>query len=343
MNLSFLVCHNGYGHLKRVTSVVNELLKSDCQVNLFIHPDHISAIEYFDLNKNSDRLTIHSEGMSYAPDWLNSDYNADKYSQWLEFLEKNETLAKSDQIISDNYVSPLATHPNTTILMGSFLWHDVLTESNKEIAGLLTQEKDLFRKQKPTMLCLKDFAMNEIDQYGQAVKFGFFTTESEAEKEIKTGSFHLLLTGGGTGRINDYLLELASQLEQEESCKVFVDNKLNKISQGKFPVFDYSDSAFKSLDAIIARPGIGILTEAAKFHVRLVLIPEDDNKELKHNAEVVVKKQMGIKLDLNTEAELAAKSIVSYLKSEDLQSSPSNVLAYNGHIEAANYILNSTN
>ena len=147
--ISFIVCSNGYGHLKRVISVVNQLNLIDKNIYtiIFINKTHINFLNkdsHFIINDNK-RVILNTDLSEFEPLW-NNKLSLESYKKWKIKLSKHKLLIKSKLIISDNYISPLGCFENV-VLMGSFLWIDIENKSNN-IDKVINYENNLLIKKK---------------------------------------------------------------------------------------------------------------------------------------------------------------------------------------------------
>lgn len=296
--ISFIVCSHGFGHFKRVTGVVKELLKLTTTTKIVVH------CKTWQLNQTQDwpdtrvlvgneNVQFHTALMEHAPDWSSSG-SIDEYNAWSALLGSDAYLQNSDLIVSDNYVAPLVHFPST-ILMGSFLWNDIL-HSNPMYQAVADREAQLLKKIRPRMIGVKDMMMPAVINATMPIPMPWFCETYEQHVDHKL-SGKILITGGGTNANEEILLELINRFVGLSHIKIEVDSKLYaKIDSENGNVnvsrFSFQPEAFASLDLIICRPGIGILTDAVKYHIPVVSMGEATNKEMNYNAERV--EQLGI-------------------------------------------------
>ena len=291
MNLTFVISSNGFGHLKRVSSVLHLILLYNKYLNIFIVCNDLNK-KIIKRDKLLYKLRFCTSIMKYEIKWLSKDkVDFNQYSKWKYEFENSGIIKKSDIIISDNLVIPLFSNKKI-ILMGSFLWHDIIDTINPTFKKIAEVEKNILLINKPKIICLESMYMNSISKYTNTVKVPWFTNR------IKTTKFHkikeVLITGGGTEQLDEILLCIANKISYKSSIKIFLDEKLyskykkyNTRNSIIFFQFDFKELSFGALTTIICRPGIGILTECVKYSIPVIAVYDNSNKEISHNAKKI--------------------------------------------------------
>jgi hypothetical protein len=346
--VSFIVCSNGYGHLKRVISVVNQLNLMDkniCSI-IFINITHINFLNkdsHFVIN-DKKRVIFNTELSEFEPLW-NNRLSLDFYKKWNRQLSKNELLKKSDLIVSDNHLSPLACF-NNVILMGSFLWIDIENESN-HIDKIVNYENNLLIEKKPVVICQKDLVMKSIIDKAKPIKLPWFCSGSnKIDFKLKND---ILITGGGTKNNNQSLIELIKSIHKKnKSFKFFVDKNLYKsFEKENFKIvneFDYTENSFLKLKYVICRPGMGILTECIKYNIVPITLDFNDNNEMKNNSRIISNLKLGRFFNLSNKSDFNSNEIIRFLedsKSYKLFLKNIKNQLKGGHIEAAKTIISA--
>lgn len=344
--VSFIVCTNGYGHFKRVTGVCVELVKKypDIRLNIFCAPFHLQNTQnwpdtVFLSGKNTVRFF--TGPMENAPVWGSSSYTFSMYSDWRNALTGIGELASSQLVVSDNYTAPLNLFPKV-VLMGSFLWHDILQNTGRDAEIVAFEKQVLDAAGKPAMICLKDMAMPAVVNTTQAVLMPWFCERANKQQERTGNTGSILVTGGGTTASDELLINMLEALSKDSSVRVYTDSKLfDKASDaGLNPEkFGYTDDAFAQLDMLICRPGIGILTDAVKYGIPAICMAEAGNPEMEFNSARVEELGIGKNMMGCTAEELVA-GIKNLYTTNKLQGMRKNIagLATGGAAVAADYI-----
>jgi len=350
--LTFIICSNGYGHCKRTLKVLNEIFKTTLPIkyNIICSEDKANFLEQY-INQNKHNLQFHTYLMDNEPNWLDpQSLYFSTYLSWNQGFKTDQIVAESDLIISDNYVEPLDA-ARDALLMGSFLWMDIIEQNNDETKQIVAFQKELLKQKKPQIIALETMQMDSL--YKRVKVFGVPWFSERKAIENSSCQNNILITSGGTEQLDKVFLAFIERLANgNENKTIFLDAKLyKKLSSTIKKVnknireFDFTESSFNTLDVIICRPGIGILTDCISFLIPAIVIYGSDNKEISHNANKIISKNLGIGFEVKN------KSLtLEQLKEIDLfldangkhQIIQQNMLKekMNGHQLAANKILN---
>lgn len=351
MLVSFIICSNGYGHLKRVLSIVPYLFEyiPEIEIALFCNKRLIELANKEINFKVGIKLNFYSNATANEIGWLTPEgISKAKYCFWQNELQKNPILNKSILIVSDNHFLPLTLFPNV-ILMGSFLWHDVVSFHNSEVDEIVKNEREQLTRIKPRMICLSEMAMPEVLNKTIAIKTPWICKKFNSSTRFKNGN-RILITGGGTALINETLAKISLQLQTENSdLQLFVDSKLfdilSKYPENQVRKFNFTDQEFSNLDAVVCRPGIGILTDCVKYNLPPIAINDGFNSEIRHNAKRIIDLEIGTSFNSfsHTINELANKIAIFFNNKEYLEKCFDNLKEQktDGAIFVANYIKQS--
>lgn len=344
--ISFIVCSNGYGHLKRCLQVV-EAFPDGVTINFLCkEPQLLYAKNEINFKKDV-QVNYFSKYSENEFSWINEEnVTWERYQNWRQTLFSSPELRKSDLIISDNHVIPSSMF-DTVLLMGSFLWHDATVSSIGEAKEIIDYERDLLRNKPTTLICLGDMVMPSLASQVVLLKQGWFTRRSDLPKQ-DSNAMKVLVTGGGTELINKQLLSLTLLLsEQQKQIEFFLDSKLfgsGKDLNSQFKLFTFSEEDFASLDFVICRPGIGILTDCVRYSIPAIVLNDGFNLEINHNAKRVNELGIGIGLDINEKnINEVAKKIVLAIEDKKFKENCINELRsreVNGALSASEIIIN---
>ena len=346
--ISFIVCSNGYGHIKRVITVVNEInfIDKNIKTIIFINKTHLKFLKAspnFKINE-PDRVVFKTTLSEFEPFW-DKNLSFKLYQSWNKKLSQNKFINKSNLIISDNYISPLGVL-NNVILMGSFLWIDI-ENRNKDINKIIDYENNLLFKNKPEMLCQKDLVMNSVADKTNAIKLPWFCSKTTNQLNLNKKN-SILFTGGGTKNNNNFLVKIIKQIRKEDiNLKCFVDKNLYKYFKNENPKkiiqeFDFSEDSFSTIKYIVCRPGVGILTDCIKYEIVPIALDFNDNSEMKFNSNIISKIEIGYSLVISEKINEIAIEILGYINDNKsylsiLKKVKSQLTG--GHLEAAKNIL----
>jgi hypothetical protein len=348
-SISFIVCSNGYGHFKRVLSVLWELKKINNDISLSVYVSR-HLYNYFSNITNLSGIN----GVEFRFDftdfefrWLSED-GLHKYKNWISALSENCHLSRSSLIVSDNYILPVKNFPKT-ILMGSFLWPFIIDKTNNTFEEIIEYELSWLSINRTKLLCVDDMVMRQdLLNYVELVGLSWFTERENPDLSRDHARPKILITGGGTGKLSDEILEIAINIHNSGGISdIFLDAKLfSKAEENQirlFKLFDFKNTSFRSLSAVVCRPGIGILTDCIKFNLPIFAISDGKNKEINHNGQRIEELGLGYKWsieDHNTSA--ISQKIVALLFNETIIQNSSNNLIHRsigGAKEAAKLII----
>lgn len=302
--ISFIVCENGLGHLKRVLSVIDELISRDKElsIHLFYQDSAELFARKFDV-KHVHQINFDSSISGLEVPWLRpTEYNLSDYELYKQRLENHSVLKSSDLIISDNQILPAIVFKKC-ILMGSFLWPFTVPNLPENLEEISVIEKTWLKYTNRICISLADFVMPEIKEFLHLVPMPWFTDRVE-DVTFKDNKENVLIASGGTGILKDEMLELARELKTlEPNLKISLDRTLYHLSSQLklkgFDKFDYSHKSFNDLRCIICRPGIGIITDAVKYKKPLVGLYDLQNSEIAYNSRKLTDLALGMALNLD--------------------------------------------
>jgi hypothetical protein len=217
----------------------------------------------------------------------------------------DQWLVKADIIISDNLTGILSLRPDT-VMMGSFLWMDVLRcyEYIPEVAVFLKQEYELIKTYKPPMLCVGAIAMPHVFEMTAAVSLPWFGQAPKMPRKPNRYPQTIAVTGGATDVADSELLEIASTILTQTTCKLMVPakfyNKLSIFETDRLEIFGFEWQDFENADLVIGRPGIGLVTDCIVSGTPMLLFSENGNAEMEHNSRRL--NEMGLAMTFNIAA-----------------------------------------
>lgn len=288
-SIFFIVCPNGVGHFKRVMEVVDNILKSST-VEVYVacqswQKSRINIISQERLHFVEDLM---EPGISYK--FFDQNLFSDKkYMSWEYSIASMQEFQNANLVISDNLCGALDYHDNV-MLMGSFLWMDLLARDKRyqsKAADFIDREKMLLNKYRPQMLCVEDIVMPAVRDYTQAVTLPWFDEISSTKTknlENKEDHFYVAVLLGRTGVMDTWLDEFMAVAKSRG-----IQLKLPAPYHEKYGVdiFNFSNEEFQSMDLVLCRPGIGVLTDCIKNRTAFLSVFEANNAEMEHNGKVM--------------------------------------------------------
>ena len=291
-----IVCNNGLGHIRRVLPVVQAMLDREDHLHVTVAcaQSQLAALSRWEVALG---LRSHSRAAfqifdSYPRAWLAcGDFRGEELLNWHASLEVLE-LDRYDLVISDNLVEALIYQPRT-VLMGSFLWHDVY---GAQFAGEPVVEeyrrrsKALLDEHKPPMIANRYFAMPAVLEQTRAVLVGMLpaAVKHSGDRSRERG---LLCIGSSIAPAEELMRRLTraiSPAAARSGIRLYVDQRLARdlAPTNGFALFDHDADDFDSIGAVIARPGLGIITDCVISGIPLFCVHES-NVEMEHNARIL--------------------------------------------------------
>jgi hypothetical protein len=306
--IKFYACNNGYGHLRRVLRVASELLaqKTDISIEIVCSKDKLNTL-YGGGSvlpaSGKNKICFSHHNMARVPAYsANTEYEA--FQRWFDGFHD---AGPDELVVLDNEALLLEKFP-TAVLMGSFLWSDVIEsmEWNK-LMPYVKKERELIRLFGPNMLGLADMAMPGVRNRTRFVPMPWFVDRTEIFQATETERKTILLTMGGSGKEASMLPTVMLDELESDGWEIYTDGGIYRSMNGRYPLFDFSRESFRMVRLVIGRPGIGIMTECAEYGIPIACIYEDLNPEMANNAERAAALGLGIDLiRLNAEMRIAA-------------------------------------
>lgn len=268
---------------------------------------------------------------------LDESYSFDRYEQSLMQIQKFVDHHAPDLIVSDNLVGVLYPFPNA-VLMGSFLFADILPIRTPDIDRICSFEFNLLQKLRPLMLGVEDMAMPSLRKKTNFQGLPWFCKSSDSNIDRPLNQKrNVLIAGGGTLNALEILQKICTKLTSDVTgFNMFVDQALliEMPDNRNLQPFNFDAESFRSLDWIICRPGMGILTDAVQYCVPVVAVYEAD-REMEHNGKRIEELNMGYNFgnsqrdffELNQDSKVLVENIRKRLTG--------------GAAQAARFILNS--
>lgn len=341
----FIVCPNGMGHFKRVMEVVGEILALTKLVQIAIV---CQSWQKSRLNKHFSEPVRFIEdlmepGVSYQF-FDDAFFEKKKYLKWEESVAGLEEFQNTDLIVSDNLCGILEHH-DSVMLMGSFLWMDLLEADDRYVSKeFVEREKQLLSSYQPKMLCVEDIVMPAVRNYTKAVLLPWFAESSIATRadfieEPAVVTIAVLL--GRTG-VMDQWLKVFISVAKEQRIVVKLPSPYDK--EHDTESFSFNDEEFQAVDMVLCRPGIGVITDCIRNQTVMLSVFEENNTEMEHNAKAIAEilqlESLGVDPDPHQVCETVRNLSKDYIRLNRVQERL-RTRQLGGAQKAADYILKS--
>ncbi len=342
LSISAVVSPNGVGHLYRVVEVLRCLrARVATRVTLLLSQrNQVRSLggEAW-LDEVLGPVSLEEAGPPASLRWSPhaSFYAEQDLTGWSAALRDNPSVTSADLVISDNLAGTLEARPDA-ILMGSFLWSDVLDAVHAgvpAVAAFVRHERALLERHRPPMLCISDVVMPGVLARTDAVRLPWMC--GARRDRVRAPGRVVGFMGGMSGTGREPLLAAADVLV-EAGFEVKIGSALRGGTGARHGL---TREALADVDVIVCRPGVGTITDCITNRVPIVLVREAGNAELEHNAARLV--ALGIAIDPGVDAQPAAitRAVRSLLDGggAEAQRRRMDALATDGLARAADWIL----
>jgi hypothetical protein len=305
--LCAVVCGNGLGHYRRVAGVLAALVRRTpgVEIDLYAEAWQWRAAP---IDAGPAPLRVHHEPMTGGPRWDATTWSVDAYEAWLARLGAEEPVRRAQLVLSDNLAGVLRIRPDA-VLMGSFLWHDVVAGAGMGDAEVLAAEHDLLARHRPPMLCVEEMAMPALTRLTTAVGLPWFCERARGRTEISGPPRRVLLMGGATGVVDDALRAVAGVVAERTELELTAPARLvdgeSRLRERVRP-FAFSDAELARCDVVVGRAGMGTLTDCVRHGLPILCFGDEPNAELQHNARRVEELGIGAAVALDDPESTAA-------------------------------------
>ena len=288
MKIAFLVCDNGFGHIKRCLLIAYYLSSKGFSVDLYGNEKGFKIANSLEIKfKNHPNLIPWN--FSYKIKYFLSNS-----CKKLKIIEKIPPLEIYDLVFSDNILEVLLLRQDT-IFISQFFWHEVLKDIDNDYRKKC---REIIKKFKPIILGDQYFSMDYIKNSKNYISTGLFSLgiQKENSEENSHNRKDLLITIGNTNQSCDLIKNLINKIKNEKNLffnNLYLEDCLiPKNPPSWIKSFNYTQTQLKNIKACICRPGLGIISDCIEYKIRIYSIFEEKNLEMEHNSFVI--KRLGI-------------------------------------------------
>ncbi len=335
MKLLAIVCPNGLGHFRRTVAILERLLDIHGAIDIELACQQwqlgrlSKTVEFSEIWQNSVQydFTI-TENLVFWGD-SGRQLNLPSLTQWIHKIDQTR-IDTFDFILSDNLTGVLELRSDA-VLMGSFLWSDVLEPSfaqEPEVAKFIAQERSLLNRYCPPMLCVGPLATPGVLSSTKAVRCNFmfystFDTYTPSPKSKPPWKI-AVLSGAKNTTCKKIHRQIIEHLLLGDDWDVVLPEETLEIGsfstdqQSPVDVFDFSQEAYRMCDVIIARPGMGTIHDTLAAGIPL-LCSYEYNHELVHLASCLSALGLGFDFGSNVDASALDEALRSLLSPSSLK------------------------
>ncbi|MFC1979173.1 hypothetical protein ACFLVP_04215 [Chloroflexota bacterium] len=293
MRIGLIACSNGLGHIKRLIKIVNRLANyiPNAKLALYCEPWQVESLQgWGEYDLLCSGFSIQVIPFKIPVRW---HANGNHYSEWLTNWHKDISewnLSQYDYILSDNLVEPLL-YNDRAILIGSFLWHDVLATAfsdNYQVQKYKAWAEEILGSIEPSMIVSRYFAMPATEQQTSTCGVGIvsFCRSNQNERRRVTPKHALMALGSTTGaeRHLEPIVAAAHALNKA-SIKLFLSPQWHdtlSLHCVETELYDFNSNQLDTIDLAIIRAGIGTISDCITAKVPMIYM-EEQNPEIKFN------------------------------------------------------------
>ena len=326
--IAFIICTNGYGHLRRSLLISNELYKKYNVESTFFFPKKKfkDFTKSFIKNRSNFKLP---ELIDFSTETSIINWKEKRATNW---TKKELNLDNYSLIVSDNLVETLE-FDKKTVIIGSFLWHHLFND--KEI---FDNSELILAKYNPLIISNKYFTPDYMFNYKNNIKVGFNYIKP---KNISVNKKSILIANGKEKNDDDRIVELINLLNHRKNNNfesIFLEPRLysDKLS----PIFkkaDFDEKMYSKISHAIIRPGLGTITDCISNNVKIISYDNWEINELNFNIKCLDKINLIDVFENNNEIVRFLENINFNLKSHIKE------IDFNGSEETAEIIFNYLN
>jgi hypothetical protein len=347
-----VVCPNGLGHFRRLAEVLHRLAQLQPSLRFTLvcelwQRERMKGWQILqELEWEGRTRWVHgllTPGVKWSLD--SAVYADGRLIAWLDRLRGVDGLADADLVLSDNLPGVLGLRPDA-VLMGSFLWSDVLGDAypeQAEVSEFVAWERELLARWRPPMLCVGAMAMPGVLERTSAVPLSWMRSAPRPGPAPLSASRRprVALLFGDSAAPEPLAIELTSALLSRKVA-VALPPRLYGRFQDRPDVtrFGFSETDYLACDLAVCRPGMGAIHDCVFHNLPMVLASEPGNAELAHNGRRVDSLGIGVYLAEQSSVADIAERVLALAGSTNLQPMRARLAAIemNGIEEAAAWL-----
>ncbi len=349
MRIAIVACSNGLGHIKRILKILHCLLSNNFYLRadlIFAHWQFKKLQNWIVLQEILKSPNVHYFEYNFPVIW---NHDETYYGKWLVEWHKEIEQFNLDSyslVLSDNLIEPLIYSDNC-ILIGSFLWHKILTRAYPENHWLDEYKllgDQILKKYSNDIIVNKHFVMPEVKKHYDTFDINAICfTPTIQEKKI-TPKKNILIALGNTDDANKLINDISPILPilKDNGFKIFCSNEIYSLIAKYYEnaiLFDFEKNILSEIDLAIIRAGIGSISDCIAAKIPMAFVEEKINPEIKFNQEILINLGIGISLrDIVNNEDSFISSNSSYKKVVNNISK----FKVGGEYRAAEYITDKT-
>ena len=287
MRIASVVAANGAGHFRRSIGVLHRVvsIRSDAQLVVYCSDRQMQSLgDWWRLRELVDSGVQFVTEIDCGFQWPLVSQDDDLLA-WRDRLQSMPGIKSARLVVSDNLAGVLNIRPDA-VLMGSFLWSDVLASvKSKNAHRYVADELSLLRAYVPPMLCVDGIVTPGVLRETNAIRLPWMCEVAATEPRFLSGRPRLGICGGTTEAAASEMFYLADLLSRDYD--VFVDSALRPETVAQLPgVADglQREIPITTVDIVLCRPGAGTVMDCVAANIPFLTFHESDSPEMAHSA-----------------------------------------------------------
>ena len=324
-----IVNPNGLGHLRRSIFIWNNVNINKFSVKLFIDQSQNKYLSFFKPKPFISIEIMDFKGMITLSNIKNKDFTL-HYFNLHERFNNSINFKEVDLLISDNTLFDFNKFCNNYLVFGSFLWYDIV-KNNTSLSEVILNEKKILETNLPEIYGIKNFISESLKEYNFLHEIGWLVHQKKKLNRINPKSG--ILFSGGLGNMSISYINLILEKLRESSIDFDIYSSINYKFIKNSIHFDF-DKDWGKIDYVIARPGLGTISDCIENNLPIIAIGETNNPEIVSNARFISECNIGFDyVNKHFDNEFLSKSEnINY-----------DSLSLNGLDEICNVIINKLN
>lgn len=309
MNILVVTASNGADHCQRALGIFARLMLRvhDLKVHLVCSRKAMEQatraikVPPFLL----DRLITHFDIVDDGVDWSNDPevYADGRLINWESRVADLLQVHDFQYVFSDNLCGVLRMRPDT-ILIGNFLWSDVLEQafpSDPFVIDFVKKEREALKRCRPKLLCSSEVAMPSLLHRTQGIRCGFMVDPfvDQPMKTLQDDSYNLAVFSSLDIADPEVTADIVGSMHKRSSWNFWVEPECYEFLPTKderLHCLSGEHQDFAKLDAVIAPPSFSILNECLTQNLPLIMYYSPMQTEKSHFAARIRQLKLGYDL-----------------------------------------------
>jgi hypothetical protein len=283
-----IVNPNGLGHLRRSIFIWNNINIKNISIRLLIDNSQEKYLSFFKPKSFISFKFLNFNGMITLSNIKNKNFVSNYFNMHKEF-NNSINFQNIDLLISDNTLFDFGEFCKDYLVFGSFFWHDIIKDNNS-LKEVYQNEKKILLKNSPEIYGINNFISGSLKEYDFVRNIGWLVHQKKKSKSIQR-RLGILFSGGlGDMKISEINFIIDVLRKSSLEFNIYSSHKYKFINNSISFNFDKD---WDKIDFMIARPGIGSISDCIENNLPILAIGENNNAEIVSNAYTISELNIG--------------------------------------------------